>query len=431
MTSQLTFSSLVETRMRDANDIYTGGSQSNISLFHLVADFRSGHLLLPVHQREASWLPGKKKAYIGAICMDAAPPGSFEVYTVISDGKEGPRYLNDGVQRLLAANELSLSPERYGLTDSEADYVLRFTEYPMRLKKHRSHAEALDRFLRVNSNVPLTPYQLTRGILLYSMGDHYTDIWQAWLDELNAIVSKALIRVTKRTSEYNSTQEKYLELTHKAYRQTSSMFLRYLSGDRTGREYQVATSKIKDTETLFEIELADLLKGLGPSGANARLLQFTNLIDSECALIEDAWQQTSHKKESIRNACVRWLLDLAIYRRNCNVPTTPWADFISKLLTYNGGSTEVLFIRDGKQGRQSISFGRVKNIDSIASIVGSDIMKFFETSRKRPSARLPSGVHHSHVLPFSLYGNGETIAEPALLNLSRGAKPIESFTTGV
>lgn len=363
--------------------------------------------------------------------MDAAPPGSFEVYTVISDGKEGPRYLNDGVQRLLAANELSLSPERYGLTDSEADYVLRFTEYPMRLKKHRSHAEALDRFLRVNSNVPLTPYQLTRGILLYSMGDHYTDIWQAWLDELNAIVSKALIRVTKRTSEYNSTQEKYLELTHKAYRQTSSMFLRYLSGDRTGREYQVATSKIKDTETLFEIELADLLKGLGPSGANARLLQFTNLIDSECALIEDAWQQTSHKKESIRNACVRWLLDLAIYRRNCNVPTTPWADFISKLLTYNGGSTEVLFIRDGKQGRQSISFGRVKNIDSIASIVGSDIMKFFETSRKRPSARLPSGVHHSHVLPFSLYGNGETIAEPALLNLSRGAKPIESFTTGV
>lgn len=427
--SQLELPEIIRN-VRDADDIYTGGTQSNISLYHLVQDYIAGFLLLPAHQRESSWPKPKQRVFIRAICLDAAPPGSLEMYSLVVMGREGPKHLNDGVQRLFASLELYRNPTQFGLSQEDANYILRNTEYPVRFKRHRSHQEALDRFQRVNSNVPLTPYQLTRGTILYCQGDDMALEWQKWLNDLNDIVSRALVRITMRHNEINKAGTKYLTLLHKSYRQTTSMFFRYLTKDKDGTEYAVSASQLKNESDFFEIELANRLRQLELSGARELLEKFRNIIDNESGLIADAWLRCEHNQPglAIKSATVRWLLDCSIYRRNCNVPVDPWARFVNLLLKENGGATEV-FYRDvgtGRMRRYSLSLGRVRQMWRIADIVGSDMREWDKLARVRPSKKLQTGYHNSHIKPFAKNGNGLTVPESALKNLARGKKEMSA-----
>ena len=427
-TGQLEFPEIVRS-VRNADDIYTGGSQSNISLYHLVQDYIAGFLLLPAHQRESSWPNRKQKEYIRAICLDAAPPGSLEMYSLVTAGREGPKHLNDGVQRLFASLELYRNPSLFGLTPADADYILRNTEYPVRFKRHRSHQEALDRFQRVNSNVPLTPYQLTRGTILYCQGDDMALEWQKWLNDLNDIVSRALVRITMRHTEFNKSKSRYLILLHKSYRQTTSMFFRFLSKDQAGMEYSVSASQLKNETEFFELELAGRLREFGISGARELLEKFRNIIDNESGLIADAWLKCKHNKPglAIKSATVRWLLDCSIYRRNCGIPVDPWSRFIDLLLNENGGATEV-FYRDrdtGRIRRYSLSLGRVRQMWKVADVIASDLSEWEERTRVKLASNLQTGYHHSHIKPYAKYGNGKIVPEPALKNLARGASEVD------
>lgn len=418
---------LGERKNRNPQDIYTGGSLSVRTLLQLVNDYKDGYLRLPAHQRELSWSFNKQLQYIETICSDGAPPGSFEIYTVVRGNDESAQFLNDGAQRLLTACALMAAPERFGLTVDTVEFILRNTEYVVRLKKHRSHKEALERFQKVNSNVPLTPYQFTRGTIIYCMGDQFGGEWEKWLDALHEGVDRSLVSITNRRHEYNPKSQNAVVLTHKSYRQTTSMFLRFISNDTAGEEYGTNTGVLKPQAEFFEMRLATHLRAIGLDDAWKKQASFHRLITDETAVIREIWEMVEKpERVSIRSATVRWLWDLSILRRNRRVPTEPWIDFITKLLRHNLGATEVFTTRtDGRAKRISLSFGRLRMFYLVAEVIGSDLAKWFDNPRRRPSRRLEDGFQYSHIMPYAKEGNGPVVAEPAMVNMARGAKPID------
>lgn len=427
---QLPLSDLLGERMkRDVDSIYAGGNFSVRRLMDMVHDYLEGRLLLPVHQRELSWPTQKQEEYIETLCIDSAPPGSFEIYRIVKDGRESPEFLNDGAQRLLTALFMFQHPERFELSPEEVERILRGTEYIVRMKKHRSHQEALERFHAVNSNVPLTPYQFTRGTIIYSMGDEMGKEWETWLEKLQEGVQSALTVVTHRRIEHNPKGSRAVALTHKSYRQTTSMFYRFVSQDRKGVEYSVSAGTLKQGKPVFETDLSKYLRELGLENSWKLQEKFHRLIDNEAGLIRAIWEDIDkpERRMRIHSATVRWLWDLSIWRRNCEVPAEPWMNFVRALLDNNKGATEVFCKSStGRLRRMSLSFGRVRAFRPIALEIGSDLADWFDNPRKQPNILLEDGFQHSHVVPFSTNGNGVTVSEPSILNLSRGARPLNN-----
>jgi hypothetical protein len=419
---RLQLNDLLEVRRSD--DVYSNGVSETVRLSVLLQDFNTDRILKPAHQRDLVWTEQKQREYIAAICQDSTPPGSIELYEVIGiNGRPGPKYINDGVQRLFTVKGLRDSPEKYGLSLEDVDYILDNTRYPVTTKKQRSHQEAVDRFLRVNSGVALTPYQLIIGKVIYCQGDERSKAWTAFVDRIIRTVTDQIRRVTTYEKKYQSVLTQ-VQLNHKFNRFCLSIFWRYLSREQAPIAYKCDQSSI-DESNVFENDLSRELSKIGIDLAISKSESFARMLENESALLIDLWKKTGHERErQIKVATVKWLLDLAVYRRNNDVPVEKWADFIEKLLTVGNGRSELRFSDariPGQYRRVSLTGGRIGSLGELSGLLDSDFADSF-SKRRIKRDRLEPGYHHSHKKPYSKNGEGDTFIEPALLNLSRGAQ---------
>ena len=421
----------IESRKFDIESLpFIMGTRDGTTLLHAIQDLEHGRLDLPPHQRDECWLDTRKVEYLVTLSRDAFPPGNLEYYQLIlPDGTLSGRYINDGSQRLRTAKEILYHPERFGITFEDAEYLMANTSYPVTLKLHRSHQEAMQRFQIVNNNLQLTSYQKAIGDLIYCEGDKQREFWQSFVDDLHKMIYEISLQVVDKP--YPSKEAlTFWPALHRRKRHDLSLFWRYLSKEKALKDYQVGanipiTSPVKGGAQYFEQLLADRLAHIGQQEATQQLKRFRGIIELETALFADCVD----KGNGILYGCYRWLLDVAILRRNYNVPVDPWEQFARKFIHESRGTTN-LYYKDievpGKQRRMNISLSRMYSLGAVCTIIDSDLMDYMGRKRRPQHKGKRAGWHSSHELPFSKYGEGVTVLEPGMLNMARGAHPISA-----
>jgi len=426
------FLALVDYRRLHETDIYMGGRRDASSLMHLLADWDAGQIRLPPHQRELSWSDLKQQDYVKTICSDSCPPGGIELYQlyVAETGRLSLSYLNDGCQRLHTARDFLLNPEKYGLRLEEVEYVLRTTAYPVTYKVHRSHTEALHRYQDVNSGLPLTPYQYVVGSLIYCEGDGYREGWQQFVEKLHEVLYNVLVSTGVRPYRSRDSRS-YVRFKHRDYRHDLSLFLRFISGEKTEMDYHVAhklSEREMDAGSYFEHDLATTYLGrMGLDRAIEKLEEFKRVLEIETATIVAEWADVADKeRNAIGVPILRWLYDVAIWRRNLGARTSVWKAFLASYLRKFHGTTALYYVNEaGETKRINVGLSRVNNMSTICRAIDFDYSQF-GVRREREAGSLPKvGFQHSHIDPFETHGNGPTIIEPASVNMARGAEPIE------
>lgn len=421
------FNSLIQERRIAATSIFSGGTRAELSLWYAVNDIKSGLLLIPPHQRPKSWNKKRKIEYVSCIMQDNMPPGSFEIYQLIDDdGRKGGKWLNDGCQRILTAEELYDNPSLFGISKSDAAYILQNTSYPYTLKYHRTHKEALERFQIVNNNLRLTSYQIAIGDVVYCTGSDNYKLWQSFLFDLHTIVRENAIRVST-LAEPREKEKYYIPKLHKLMRHDVSLFFRYLTKDKSIKDYGASHSDLEIySDSHFEIRLSKLLAEIGHTKAQHELEQFSRIIESDTASIEKVLIANNMVSTGISRTVYRWFLDAGIWRKNNNCPNAPWIEFIDFIIPIVKTKTNITYIVDGEAKQFTLSLGRIKEIHRMCDFYDLPFYDILMRKREYKDGKLKPGWEQSHIKPFSVFGEGETFPEPRSQNRARGAKIVDN-----
>jgi hypothetical protein len=424
------FPHLVEKRrLSSGEDVFSLGQREIMTLWSAVDDYRHGKLILPPHQRDISWSDQQQAEYVQTICSDSTPPGCFEIYQLRTEGgRLSANYLNDGSQRLRTAKDFLDNPDKYGVTKEDAEYILRNTSYPYTKKIHASHQEALLRFQIVNNNLPLTPYQMSIGEIAYCQGNDRYEDWLKLVRDLHAEVLLQAQRIAIKSMP-NRKSKTYLKDLHRWQRHDLSLFLRHLMNERAMVDYRPGDKgdlgRLRGNYP--EKQLAVEFQKVGLVGAREELEKMSRILKDETALIENAWNEVRGSPgRGIDIVVVRWLYDVAIWRRNNKISAIHWNDFLKNFLKVSQGGASIV-VRDASQSspkRLSITISRVATIQEVCSKLKLDFLDKAFQKRQPQNVRLKEGWHHSHVQPFSSHGEGDIFDEPASLNLARGAQPV-------
>lgn len=390
------------------------------TLMQLVDKLERGTIVIPPHQRRPdSWGKAKKTEWIRRIQENRRCVGCIITYQVV----DGDRliYLNDGLQRLSTVVDYYRHPQEY--EDTSESSVLRLQTYLMTVQ-HRhcsSHEEALTDFQEVNQGTSLTAYEFCHGVLTY-MPD-YNMYWHQFIDELHAAVA---LRVTPLLAKQRGDRSK--EQLHVYQRNDLQLLHRFAVGGTDHARYWASKKGVKPSEIrdkkVVEWRFRSWCESSGITAARKTLGLFLDFLDRETALIEDVWRRTQPNYNiGIGAASYRFLLDVAVWKRNNGIPHDTWEDFVEKILSNSGGSSIVVH-PENKRTKTQLGMDSITSLRTICNIVGSDLYLGNSTrSSDRPKNMRP-GRDGSHILPRTLFGDGEQIAEPAGRNRSRGAKPI-------
>jgi len=396
------------------------------TLMQLIDKMERGTLVIPPHQRQAdSWSKTKKIEWIRRIQDNRRCVGCLITYQVV----DGDRliYLNDGLQRLSAVVDYYRCPQQY--EDTLDNAILRLQTYLMTVQ-HRhcsSHEEALTDFQEVNQGTSLTAYEFCHGVLTY-MPD-YAMYWHSFIDELHNAVA---IRVSPLLAKQRGDRSK--EQMHVYQRNDLQLLHRFAVGGTDHARYWASKKEVKPGEVrdkkVVEWRFRSWCESSGITAAKKTLGLFVDFLDRETALIENVWRKTQPNYDiGIGAASYRFLLDVAVWKKNNGKPHNVWEDFIEKIFLNSGGSS-MISNPENQRIKYQLGMDSITSLKTICNIIGSNLYLGNSThSANRPKNMRP-GRDGSHVLPRSLFGDGEQIAEPAGRNRSRGARAIDIAEAG-
>jgi hypothetical protein len=398
------------------------------SFREVLADYRDGHLQIPPHQRDpGAWEHDKRQEYIARLLQSAQgchPPGSFATYQIVNgDGQPSPIYLNDGFQRLTALAELQENPARYSMAHDGVDALVR-QNVSVQHRHYQSHEDAMRDFQLINNGTRLTPYELCRGILKYIPG--YSSYWAVFLENAEQAMrdSEARLRAqTKRTK-----QER--EHEHKRRRHTLALLHRFLTKEQRYMPYLDVPAKdvqnFINKGEVVEMRLRDVLVQMSREDADGAIKLFRKFLQDETSVLENRIQDILGRGTGLSPVTHRWLLDLAVWRRNTSTPRDEYCRFVDKLLEATRGQAQWQHdSADGKRETVTLSLSHLGKLPKLAEF--ADMPEFCQRQRRKTAHGLLPGYDNSHLDPFVTNGDGPTFAEPAPINRSRGAKPVEGI----
>lgn len=390
------------------------------SFLQLVTDKTQGHLLIPEHQRTPdAWNEGKRIRYITRLreaVNGRHPPGSIATYQIVDgDSRASSTFLNDGLQRLTALEKLRADPAQFGMDAEGAEAVLRL-RISVQHRHYASHQDAMQDFQYINDGTHLTSFELCRGYLTYM--ENWNTHWEPIINAVEAAVGASEQRLTSR----GSTQR---DAEHKRRRDTFALFYRFVSNDKTHSKY--ADIGAKDIGrylakgNVIEKQLAGYLNGLGRSEGMAQAKRFRTFVDSETALLEECVTRILGPGKGLSVTNHRWLLHLAIWRRNNSVPRDRHARFVDVFLKETAGGS--VWKMPGEH-QATLALAHLGHLPTLAEWAG--MPEFCERQRRQRGKLLRPGYDNSHLEPFATHGDGPTFPESAPANRSRGAQPVIS-----
>lgn len=384
-------------------------------IYELVQDFMDGTLVLPEYQRDFKWAKSKRRAYVKRLESDRRPIGVFATYE-LRNGRNGLTFLTDGGNRIRTLAELLREPESYGFSREDAKNLLKKRLITVQHRHYDSHMEGYVDFQLINLGTVLTPYEFNKGILA-TMPD-YPMLWKPVLDRLIRAIDAEMARVV---TDVTNNPGKLDTLR----RDSMATFYRFISGFDTAVEFRInAPAKAQDVweRKSFEWGLREQFECLGVEKIDQEIRRFARLVAEETSLIEKVIYQELKWSigRGISLGLYRWLLAVAVWRRNVGVPVKKWESFVTGLIGAGQGGASIYW--EGKP-RVVLSYQRLNELGRAGEVAGVDLTIHKSIKRGRRNS-LKNGWHHSHLEPKSVNGDGPTIPEPGGLNMARGSKPM-------
>lgn len=398
-------------------------TDQTVSFQLVLDDFTQGWLRVPPHQRQPdAWDDEKRTEYIRRLRESEHgrhPPGSIATYQIIgTDGRPGPIFLNDGLQRLTTLQKLRDAPSHYGMEDAEVRLLLQQMT-SLQHRHYRTDDDAMQDFQLINNGTRLTAYELCNGYL--RLMDGYETQWEPLLRQTYEVLQESETRLlrTKRAVQ-RSRQE-----VHKRRRHTLALFYRFLIEERRPIFYedvpQSDVMKWVKKGQIIELRLRDALIDRGVEQVAKVVRQFRSFVLDETALLETLMTQ---REGGMNPGTHRWLLDLAVWRRTNRKTREEHSQFVRVLLAETGGQGAWPY-KDhrGNPSTVTLRLSHLGLLPRLAEMAG--MPGFCEKKRRQRRPSLMPGYDQSHLEPFSTNGEGPTFPEAAPLNRSRGANPVE------
>lgn len=400
---------------------YSPQEDYSTSLWEVVDLFRREVWRLPDHQRGAVWDKKKKIGWVKRLASPVKPVGVIVTYEITKDNLPSHTFVNDGAQRIKTTIEFLSDPSVFKYNDAEAEDIVRKCRMPIQHRWYQDHDEAFLDFQRLNQGTTLTAMEFYKGVLVYM--DDYKTLWKPLFDELHSTMMRSASRVAGRRQNTRPQQ-------HKFARHDYVLAYRFISKDTGVNRLAVGKEDISgerlERREVIEWNLRNRLVEIGIETARQEFGKICSMIERETALIETIWNSVKNEQEIGRGLSItlfRFIVDLSIWKRNNEIPNPVWSDFLTKLLINTRGAGAVIDPND-PSNKRGLALGRLDTLNSICKFIDSNISDYPIKRPARDSQTKP-GYDQSHLLPISTNGPGPTVPEPASLNRSRGAKPME------
>jgi hypothetical protein len=350
------------------------------SLYSLIQDYKDGTIKKAPHQREFKWTKQKviawNKDIIGAVTThyNSRPTGCFVTYQVPDDSNI---YLNDGFQRLTASSFILQDPKFYGVPPEQAAAVLKAYNMTVQHRIFDNHFEALLAFQKINYGTPLTGYEFCAGFLMDVPNS--TTNWHDTLEELHNFLAKQLApfkgpNMTHLDKADNKTQY--------ALRQNYALFTRFLTRNKTlsGGYAQITTAQppnnhVEERRTVEQV-LRLTMDSLEVDRVLNELAVFKKLISNELETITGILQTVNPEMgKDLTRVTIRFLLHVALWRRNNSIPDDAWKLFVLKFFRNMSVPNQIDTYKDGilQLTRISVSEGKLTGLSHIGNNIGFDI----------------------------------------------------------
>lgn len=391
------------------------------SFQQLLADYTAGYLQIPDHQRDANvWDFAKKKRYVDRLRDSATgrhPPGCFATYQLVGpDKRPGPIYLNDGFQRLTSLRDLQVDPARFSMDEESVRRLLRL-EISVCHRWYESHPAAMTDFQLINNGTQLTSKELLQGYIKYM--PNYQEQWRGLIANVEETIKRSETRLLRKTPESREVQ-------HKRDRNALAIFYRFITGERRPISYlDIPARNVQryvEKRQVVELMLIETLLKKGYDEAEHNQQEFRRFVEQETAMLFENMRELLGQGVGLVPVAHRWLIDLAVWRRNNKVPREQHKRFVREFLQRTGGKGQWVPERSG-QGAVTLGFSALGSLPGLAVLAG--MPEFCETGRRRSRVPLQPGYQNSHFDPVSTHGEGDTFGEPAPANLSRGARSVK------
>lgn len=306
------------------------------SLWSLIQDLKDGSLAKAPHQREFKWDKQKVLAWNRRIITavteghGSRPTGVFVTYNVPGDNTV---YLNDGFQRLSASELLLLDPKYYGLTTETATAILKAYDMPVQHRVFESHFDAMLDFQFINFGTPLTGYEFCSGYLK-DMPNSDTN-WIDFTNDLHKYMAEKLGGFKGPHWSAGTTVDTKAQF---GLRQDYGLFIRYLTRNKSlyGGYATIGTKQPSISEVEGERTVEQRLRyALDEAGIEHVLNEFDSFRKFIFHEIENIMGilvtiRPEYEKDFSRSL-MRFLLYVALYRRNNQIPEDAWKLFLIKL----------------------------------------------------------------------------------------------------
>jgi adenylate kinase family enzyme len=401
---------------------------TTISLYNLQDDYTRKRIIAPLWQRGDVWKPDAKRSFYKTILNKAKRGtdilcGCIILYT--TDDTDDVTYISDGLQRTMNAQKLfnNLVAER-GVESART--VMEKISINVLYMRYQDDDEAKNEFRLLNQGTPLEAQDHGKTILVDLPG------YEAWDARIFKPLSESIKEAMYRQGVKNSKKK---NVKQPDWRDDLAMFLRYLTKDKSTTSYSFAVGDITDPkirEKVLEQKFVDLVDPLGLDETEKRLKAFSKFIFDQSAYIQDIWKKidkTGWDKNivTITPAMFRFLLHVAIWRKNNEIPIIRFEEFAKKLLTQATGKAMVPF---DSGGYSMVAKGGVRTLPIFQERLDITIDPNYKPSlarKKRKTAQTPMGFNNAHVFPFAKTmgsDDGETVLTTAVANMSLGPNPI-------
>lgn len=386
-----------------------GDSQQPLLL--LVEDYENKSLAIPPFQRNYVWDNNKGRGWIDTLEKQSGI-GVFVIYQL---ERGGTPFLADGYQRIETTRRYMKNPEEFGRSygKDQARKNCRSLIVTVQKRIYQDHREALLAFQALNSGTSLTPFEYFKGILT--------------IDDIGSYVYENSIRIVEASERILCRKLNSADRSrhHQFKRDCLGLFYQYAS-EFTGMTFwKVGTRNIEIANgSLLERLVFDHINGWSIVNTENVMTNFENYIDSLRVIIYDIVKKNGGK--DMHPIIFRYLLHLGIWRKNTGRPVQKYIEFVERYISLfdkqkSIGGTLIL----EKDGETPWSLNtRLNDLKDVGRLCEYLEVDFYESKARKKNIRTLPGHHESHKLPFSQYGNGDTFAEPALINMGRGAKSV-------
>jgi hypothetical protein len=381
------------------------------SLLYVLDNVSGENWQIPGHQRKPdAWDFPKQRRYVERqkeAITGSHPPGVFLTYQLRPHSSV---FLNDGLQRVTALELLRTRPDIFGMDSQDAHQLLMCTT-SVQHRHYDSHEDAMEDFQLINYGTHLTPYELCSGYLTYM--DNFKTTWQKVITGIEDAVQVSWHRLGNGKEVNRVTQ-------HKMKRQILSMLLRFLEDVKPPKQYQDVGRKeidLAQTKQSVEWQLKSAFERLGLEESEKRAKQLERVIKDATAMIESIRTDELSLGSAIVPVLHRWLLDFFVWARNNNVPVAQRGQFVRILLASTKGKNQWI------RGDQVVTFA-FAHLGVLPRLAEWAEMPELVQPTKRRKATTPTrpGYQDSHLVPFVVAGNGQTVKESASINMARGAR---------